>query len=307
MDLPTITILMSTYNGELYIKEQLDSILNQKHVNIQLCVRDDGSSDNTLSILSGYKNIYPEKIDILNGENIGWKKSFFRLLQYASEHYNQSEYFSFADQDDIWLPYKLIKGIKALDTLNVGPNLYFSNLLYYKNGINYGKIRKQDIKLTVKRSLVRNDATGCTIVFNRDLLQLVGNNIPSIEVAHDYWMFQTAMLCGNVYYDNDSYILYRQHENNQIGHKTSKKDIWLRRIRNFSTMFRNHRTETQAKELRKLYFENMPINSQNAVQKLAEYRNSILGRLLLICDNGYTLGRLSNNFWMKTKALLGIL
>ncbi len=306
MDRHAITVLMSTYNGELYIREQLDSILNQNNVEVLLCVRDDGSSDNTLSILSEYKNNYPEKIEVFNGENIGWKKSFFWLLQYAAEN-NSCEYFAFADQDDIWLPDKLITGINVLQTLPAGSNLYFSNLLYYKNGINYGKIRKHNIVPTIKKCLVRNYATGCTIVFNRDLLQLVGNNTPSINVAHDYWLFQTAILCGNVHYDPESFILYRQHENNQIGFKNSKKDIWKRRINNLSAMLRDHRTETQAKELYKLYGDKMPEYSQTAVIDLSCYRSNILRRIKLLCDNGFSMDSFSNNFWMKFKILLGIL
>lgn len=302
-----ITILMSTYNGEKYLREQLDSIFAQKGVEIHVCVRDDGSTDKTTVILKEYIRNHPGKIELIEGRNIGWRKSFFELLQYASIHYAECDYFAFSDQDDIWLPDKLISATDALRTLPIGPALYHSNLYYYKNGVNYGKTIKKEIVPSIKKCLVRNYATGCTIVFNKELLHLCAGKIPAITVAHDYWMYQVAMLCGKVYYDDNAYILYRQHENNQIGCKSSKKDIWKRRLASVSAIFNDHRLETQSKELFRLFEENLSEEGRKAVTGMSNYRSSFSNRLKLLFDNGYTLDNRSNDFWMKLKILFGML
>lgn len=302
-----ITILMSTYNGEKYLREQLDSIFAQKGVEIHVCVRDDGSTDGTSAIIKEYIQNNPGKIELIEGRNIGWRKSFFELIHYASLHYADCDYFAFSDQDDIWLCDKLISAINALRALPTGPALYHSNLYYYRNGVNYGKTIKKEIIPSIKKCLVRNYATGCTMVFNKELLQLCAGKIPAITVAHDYWMYQVAMLCGKVYYDDNAYILYRQHENNQIGCKSSWKDIWKRRLASVSAIFNEHRLEIQSKELFRLFEENLSEKGKNAIIRMSNYRSSFSNRLKLLFDNGYTLDNRSNDFWMKLKILFGIL
>ena len=97
MDKPKVLVLMSTYNGAIFLKEQLDSILNQEDVNVELLIRDDGSTDSTKFILKEYEN-YPN-CTIVYGNNIGASNSFLWLL----ENCGKSDYYSFSDQDDIWI------------------------------------------------------------------------------------------------------------------------------------------------------------------------------------------------------------
>ncbi|HOV15546.1 MAG TPA: glycosyltransferase, partial [Spirochaetota bacterium] len=123
---PKINILMSTYNGEKYLKEQLDSLLNQTYKNIKIYIRDDGSSDNTLNILKEYNK--ENKINLFVGENIGFVKSFFWLIKNS----DNADYYSFSDQDDVWFPGKLEKAINLLNKYDSQiPTLYFSNFDYY--------------------------------------------------------------------------------------------------------------------------------------------------------------------------------
>lgn len=293
---------MSTYNGELYIREQLDSILNQNHVDVQLCIRDDGSSDNTISILSEYKQNYPKKIEVLNGENIGWKESFFGLLQYAAFHHNTAEYFAFADQDDIWLPEKLAIAIQKIGETN-RPTLYCGNQFYYKDGKNYGIVREAEVYSTYKNCLVRNYATGCTIVFNKALLSLLARGKPNLDVAHDYWLYQVATLCGKVIIDRDAHILYRQHENNQIGAKAGKFKIWKRRIHDFKGSLKDHQRERQSQELLRLYADVMNEDAKIATNIAAYYRKKLIYKLKFLFDSEYTMDSSSNDFWLKLRIL----
>lgn len=109
MSKPTVSVLMSTYNGAKYIREQIDSILNQKDVNVELLIRDDGSSDNTAEICKEYQK-KNTNIRFYQGENIGVGKSFMELLKKAPE----ADYYSFSDQDDVWLEDKLSRAVKMI-------------------------------------------------------------------------------------------------------------------------------------------------------------------------------------------------
>ena len=302
----SVLVLLSTYNGGAYLREQLDSILSQNKVDVTILVRDDGSNDAgvTLNILEEYKNINPDKIIIVFGTNIGWKGSFFELLRLAVDIYsNHYTYYAFSDQDDIWMPDKLITGINQLKKLGDGPSLYCSNLYYYKNGINYGLIRDKKIIPTYKSCLLRNYATGCSVIFNHDLLILAGREKPNVDVAHDYWLYQIAVLCGNVFIDQNAYILYRQHDNNQIGYKSGWINKWRRRYKTLRNTL-NHQQENQAKELLRIFSNDMHREALVSTRKFANYRQSILQQLQLLVDSEYTLNNKSNDRWMKIKILL---
>ncbi len=300
-------MLLSAFNGQKFIAEQVDSLLAQKDVEIHIIVRDDGSTDNTVNIIKEYRDAHPGRITLIEGANIGWRKSFFTLVEYAARN-TESEFYAFCDQDDIWLPEKLRVAVSALESMpdKTLPRLYCSNLYYYKDGINHGIIRKKRPIPTYKNCLVRNYATGCTVVFDNNLLKLIAKNIPSITVAHDYWAYMVAVLCGNVVVDNNSYILYRQHDNNQIGSKSGFVEIWKRRLFN-NNLFCGHDREIMAKELLLQVGDVMSPKSYAAVIKLATYRRSLKNRLSLLFDNGYTFNKTSNDFWLKLRILFGYL
>lgn len=101
-----VAVLMSTYNGEKYIKEQIESILGQENVSVEIFIRDDGSIDHTVDIVEKYDNI-----NIIRGENIGVGNSFMELVYKVP---NSFEFYAFADQDDIWLNNKMEKGIEKI-------------------------------------------------------------------------------------------------------------------------------------------------------------------------------------------------
>ena len=100
---------MSTYNGERYLREQIDSILQQIDVEIELIIRDDGSNDGTVQIIEEYASKYP-CISYYCGDNVGVGKSFMELLKNAPT----ADYYAFSDQDDVWLKDKLIRAVKAI-------------------------------------------------------------------------------------------------------------------------------------------------------------------------------------------------
>ena len=100
-----VEILMATYNGAQYVGRQIDSIINQKGVDVHITIRDDGSKDNTPEVLHSYEKLYPSQIKVILGENIGHRRCFLTLLSLATK----ADYYAFSDQDDIWEEEKLHK------------------------------------------------------------------------------------------------------------------------------------------------------------------------------------------------------
>ncbi len=234
----TIQILMSTYNGEKYIKEQIDSILKQNIglENLFILVRDDGSTDSTLTILKEYKSLYPSNFDFFIGENVGPCYSFLDLVSKANLNY---DYFAFSDQDDFWLPKKLKSAINLIKNKNQSiPQLYSSKYTIVDSSLN--KIEGQNAKkvnfTSFENSLIENVATGCTEVFNKEML-LLFNKVNETKVQgffmHDWVLYMLGTSLGEYTYDNNSYLQYRQHENNVLGASRGKFNNINRKIRLF--------------------------------------------------------------------------
>ena len=101
-----VVILISTYNGEKYLAEQLDSLLNQTYQNIKIFIRDDGSKDKTIDIIKEYQK-KSEKIFLTEGKNIGFINSFFELLKLS----NNADYYAYCDQDDVWMEDKIERAV----------------------------------------------------------------------------------------------------------------------------------------------------------------------------------------------------
>lgn len=300
-----VLILLSTYNGERYLREQLDSLLKQVGVEIHVLVRDDGSKDGTVEILEKYELKNPTVFTIIQSENIGWQRSFLELMKMAYGMPQQYDYYSFCDQDDIWLPEKLERAVERIETLHSNIRLYCSNLYYYKDGQNYGKIKHGDYKCTAANCLVRNYATGCTIVFNRSLLDTIVKNPPQIIVSHDFWAFQVGVLLGEVYIDNEAYILYRQHASNQIGSVHGWRAIWKRRINTLLESYGSHTREREAQELIRCLNKLMTEENKKIVVKAAYYRRNIIARFAFAFDYRYSTGLLSNDFWLHLRIIFG--
>lgn len=299
--------MMSTFNGEKYIVEQVDSILCQSNVNLKLLVRDDGSTDNTTDIILEYVNKYPDSIVLIKGYNIGWRKSFFKLIEYASKNYGDCKYYAFADQDDIWLPDKLSKAIEHIKPYDSEIALYCSNFYLYENGINKGLGRDNSLSPSPKKCLIRNLGLGCSEVMNKNLLISIADNIPNIEIAHDEWVYVVANLCGRVFVDNESYILYRQHNNNQVGFKREPLNIWKRRLKTLAKSLHTHPKETMAKELLLKHRHQFKPGAYEIISKIANYRVSFLSKFNLLIDNEYTFNKFDSDIFLKLKIIFGIL
>ena len=216
----SVAVLMSTYNGERFLREQLDSVLTQKEVKVGLFVRDDGSSDDTKEILKEYAEKYPN-INLDFAENVGVGNSFMNLLYSAPDDF---DYYAFADQDDVWEEKKIAEAIRVLEENKA--LLYASNQeCVDKVGNSLGLRYKpeDDIHLTPVSILQENMIAGCTMVITNGFYKVLTeeSHRPSPELLrnriHDVWLAVTASLYEGIIYDERSFIKYRQHENNVVG------------------------------------------------------------------------------------------
>lgn len=220
MENKTITILMATYNGDKYLKEQIDSVLSQKKVNLNILVRDDGSTDKTQEILEFYQN--SNKLTWYTGPHLNVAKGFMELIEKAPE----TDYYAFCDQDDIWLENKLFKAINMLEKEDSKkPLMYYSSTTLVNEKLEV--VAEHHIRAG-RSDLARflyNDMSGNTIVFNNVLKNVLKNNNHFDITIHDKWTLQICLaIGGKCIGDDNSYTLYRQHSNNTIGMELSFRD-----------------------------------------------------------------------------------
>lgn len=209
-----VIVLMSTYNGAKYLRIQLDSIFAQQNVNVQLLVRDDGSTDSTLTILKEYAT--RGNLRYYTGSNLGPARSFMDLI--AQVPLEKDCYYAFADQDDYWLPAKLFTAITKLNTLPISeqPCLYHGKRLRVDQALRVIPSVSSILPThTFNHAVVFSGVGGCTFVLNENLIKLAKQYIPQSLIMHDGWLHKLCLAVGGaVYYDSEPYIYYRQHEKN---------------------------------------------------------------------------------------------
>lgn len=224
-----LLVLLSTYNGETFLREQLDSILNQT-IPVDILIRDDGSSDQTLGILEEYAKKY-QNLQYVIGENVGVVSSYIALLKMAEDY----TYYAFSDQDDIWFPDKLEIARNQLMTMDqTKPCLYGSCSLLVDNDMEGKQITQINRRgITFYNVMIQNLMPGHAQVFNRKLRELVLQNQTDFQkvVVHDYWLAFLCIAFGNVYFDNTYHTYYRQHEDNAIGYGHGPKGWVLERLK----------------------------------------------------------------------------
>lgn len=285
---------MSTYNGERYLREQIDSILGQRGVEVSLLVRDDGSSDATLTILDKYKTA--GQLDYYCGGNLGPARSFMHLLQNAPK----SDYYAFSDQDDIWLDDKLITAVTTLEGHESQPALYFSQTQLVDAGLNPIPSVIINPKLTFGESLIYKFIGGCTMVMNHRLREAVGDFMPEIMPMHDIWIYGIALGIGAfVHFDPTPHILYRQHGDNTVGLGQGAAYEWKKRFRRFTA--KNDERYLQALELSNGYHDKLTAPNAALLTLFLEGKTSMARRFrMLTCRSPRCADRTTQLlFWIN--------
>ncbi|MGR8829888.1 glycosyltransferase [Leuconostoc citreum] len=221
-----VAVLMSSYNGEKYISHQIESILNQKGVNVTLYIRDDGSTDNTLKIIESFKS----NVVTFKNRNVGLKNSFKSLIW---DKNIEADYYAFADQDDVWDKNKLFSAIDSLSKLE-GAGMYASNQRVVDSNLNFIKplygLEKFDLPFPTyknfKQLFLHNNYFGNTIVLNSKTMQILREYRPNVMVVqHDTWVSIIVYMFGTIIFDPLMYSSYRQHEQNIVGGLTKPSSI----------------------------------------------------------------------------------
>lgn len=229
-----IDILLATYNGEKYLKEQIDSILNQTYTNFRLIISDDCSKDKTREILKKYND--KRIITYFQENNLGYVKNFEFLLSKV-----ENDVYMFADQDDYWLPTKVEHTYNKLKETDA--DLVFTDLEVVNEKLEQIKPSFNDYMLLSRKIKKYNDyrmqylyncVTGCTLMAkNKYFEYILPLPTESKYVIHDTWIACVMANKGKVAYLDEKTIKYRQHGNNQVGtDKISHKFTKLEDVRN---------------------------------------------------------------------------
>ncbi|MCI8623092.1 MAG: glycosyltransferase family 2 protein [Provencibacterium sp.] len=219
-----ITILLACYNGERYLREQLDSLLGQTVRDFTIAARDDGSADRTLEILLEYQRAYPAIITVESAKENGGgaKYNFWQLMSSQRD-----DYLMLCDQDDVWLPDKIERTLQKMKELErrfgVGtPLAIHTDLRVVDEDLrllapSYRERAGIDFsRLAFRFQLVQATMTGCTVMYNRALAAFF-DKAPRFFVMHDWWVMLTASAFGQVGQVLEPTLLYRQHRDNAVG------------------------------------------------------------------------------------------
>lgn len=224
-----ITVLMATYNGSSYVREMIDSVLAQDYTDFRLVLSDDCSKDDTAQILEEYAQKYPNRVThYRSGLRFGNAQSHF---MYLLQHFHDTPYMMFCDQDDYWHPDKMSKTFRKMQEIEKEgmPAMVHTDLRVVDGGLkemdpsfmHFSKLRGD--RLALNQLLVQNVVTGCTMMVNRNLAELASDHLPEGKMLmHDWWLAMIAAAMGTAGYLNEATIDYRQHGNNVVGAKNTR-------------------------------------------------------------------------------------
>ena len=306
LESPKVCILMGTYNGARFLHEQLDSLEAQNHPNWVVVASDDGSKDQTMSILHRYQANWPQgKLVIKNGPQKGFCQNFLSL---ACDPDIKADYYAFCDQDDVWLPEKLTVALSTIggnESIDV-PFLYCGRTTYVTEELKpCGTSPLFVFPPSFRNALVQSIAGGNTMVFNqaaKTLIEKAGiQNVPS----HDWWTYQLVSGAGGVvFYDEYPSLLYRQHENNLVGMNCT----WTARFKRIKLLFEGRFREwnnINIQELKKLGDVLTPENKRT-IELFEQARSMpLMPRLLALKASGIYRQTLLGNLGLIAAAVFG--
>ncbi|WP_346026539.1 glycosyltransferase family 2 protein [Beduinella massiliensis] len=285
-----VEILMTTYNGERYLREQIDSILGQSYKGWHLLISDDGSTDHTPDIIEEYQARYPQQISRVRlGKRFGNAREHFFALMQAST----AGIVFFCDQDDVWLPEKMERTLRAMSDAQQMygkevPLLAYTDVTPVNERFevispSLMQMQQQNPNAVDYRNILfQNIVTGCTSAANRALIELAARctDITS-TVMHDWWIALVAARFGKLAYVDDCTLLYRQHIGNSVGAQDVRSlwYIWYK-----ITHFRAFRKivctkKRQAAVFLKTYEKCLPKDDKRLLQDFSAEHSSLVFKL----------------------------
>lgn len=227
-----VLILLSSYNGGEKIRKQIDSILSQINVDVNILVRDDGSTDDTKEILRDIE-IREQRVKVLFEKNIGWKRSFLELVYSCSTEY---DYFGFSDQDDIWFEDKVFSLIDLMESdEDVLVKMGHCNSQSVDEKLNERAEQeyRRPYPLNYKSAIANEFFQGCGMLWNKKAMELIRVYKPkNVDLAHDYWVGLICFLFGKVYFLREAKFYHIRYDNNS----SEDGNVWKGRIKRFKLL-----------------------------------------------------------------------
>jgi hypothetical protein len=243
MTTPQIEVLLATYNGARFLREQIESVFAQQDVQVSILARDDGSNDGTQDILTEYATSHPRQFQVVQDNlRTGTARGNFGLLLQATK----AEYAAFCDQDDVWLPHKLNASVKAMRALENKHGVDTPLLVYTDLRVVDQQLHTVNESLwqtnelwnaqapTLPKLLSENVVTGCTALLNRALIDRM-RSMPATAQMHDHWAALIASSLGDLATVPEATVLYRQHGNNVVGAVQGRRSLLAKIMRFVST------------------------------------------------------------------------
>ena len=279
-----VAVLLASYNGEKYVAQQIKSILNQDVDNpIHLFVRDDGSTDNTVSIVNDIIK-QDNRVTLIEGSNVGGVACFFALLRMAHDLPEEYAYFSLSDQDDVWDFDKIRVAINAIEKENSKePILYCSTTRPVKQNLEPIQLKPFTFRpFDFYNTIIQIKMPGHTHVMNRALLDIVYDADTSQIYGHDAFIVNAAKIKGRLVFDNTPHTSYRQHEGNQLGTGSNISFRWiqsrLKRIKKGGGV----QYARQIEYIYNRFGDNLTAEQNREVEEFLDSRKNFLKRLTYI-------------------------
>ncbi|HWT77135.1 MAG TPA: glycosyltransferase family 2 protein [Mobilitalea sp.] len=301
----TVAIVMTTYNGEKYAGEQIESILASSYQDFELFIYDDGSKDDTMAVLRSYEQQKPSMVHVFQNENnLGVTLNFLQATARTT-----MDYVMFCDQDDVWKPDKIAVTLKRMrhmeaqlgkasplavftDTVIADQNLnVISGSFFCSNHLNP---RKTDLP----HILMENKLIGCTVMVNCALRKVLqSHRLPEQAKFHDWWIALIAASMGKIGFVNEGTLLYRQHGGNVVG-----GNGFLPYVRNRIEDFKDqkealHILYRQADEFVTIYDELLSDDSKQMINTFAHMEEyPFIKKRMILLHNGYLKTGIIRNF-----------
>ena len=286
----SVQVLLSTYNGERFLPELLQSLYAQQDAVLRLLVRDDASADATPDLLASEAK--EGRLRWYTGERLGPARSFLDLLKKAPD----SDWYAFCDQDDVWLPENLSRAGETLAGADPSkPRLYYGRPHLVDAALRPlpDTHHSRDRTSAFAPALVFSNAVGCTMVFDRKLRDLAARTDPPELLMHDDWLHKLCLLYGgSLFFDENVPILYRQHDENTMGPPLTARESlrrhWCRLLHGDCVRSRT------ARSLLSCCGKDMKPGDRRAAERAAYYKKSLLRRILLAFDPAFRTG-----YWQR--------
>lgn len=304
-DLPQVEVLLSTFNGETFLREQLDSLIDQDWPNLSVLARDDGSTDGTCAILEEYR--HRMNLRWYTGHNLGLAQSFFDLARNASPG---AAYYAFCDQDDVWLPNKVSVAVRSLRQWEdpAQPCAYGCRSVIVNERLQRLPFRHQwgTLKPSFGNAIAQCILQGCCTVINGALRRELVDHAPGYAITHDWWIYLVATGVGRVFIDPESHLLYRQHGANVLGRRSM-----FGRFHKYRMLYRlygrDHAMHRQAREFARLYQARLDAKDARLMDIYLNYRQGFAPRLRLVFNRAIGRMQLWDDLLWRAACLLDML